>query len=79
MRSVMGYPSWTPDGTSKAGQLGFMRTACMELAKYGITANAVMPGNIVTEGLAGMGAEYQASKAGKSCRKVWKRWRRPKG
>ena len=30
-----------------------MRTACLELAKYGITVNAVMPGNIVTEGLQG--------------------------
>ena len=35
----------------------------MELAKYGITVNAVMPGNIVTEGLAGMGEEYQRSMA----------------
>jgi 3-oxoacyl-[acyl-carrier protein] reductase len=40
-----------------------MRTACIELAKYGITVNAVMPGNIVTEGLAGMGEEYQKSMA----------------
>ncbi len=60
---VTGYPGWTHYGATKAGQLGFMRTACIELAKYGITVNAVMPGNIITEGLAGMGAEYQASMA----------------
>lgn len=60
---VTGFPGWTHYAASKAGQLGFMRTACMELAKYGITVNAVMPGNIITEGLAGMGAEYQASMA----------------
>lgn len=60
---VTGFPGWTHYGASKAGQLGFMRTACMELAKYGITVNAVMPGNIVTEGLAGMGEEYQKSMA----------------
>jgi 3-oxoacyl-[acyl-carrier protein] reductase len=60
---VTGYPGWTHYGASKAGQLGFMRTACIELAKYGITVNAVMPGNILTEGLAGMGADYQASMA----------------
>ena len=60
---VTGYPGWTHYGASKAGQLGFMRTACLELAKYGITVNAVMPGNIITEGLAGMGVEYQASMA----------------
>jgi 3-oxoacyl-[acyl-carrier protein] reductase len=55
---VTGYPGWTHYGATKAGQLGFMRTACIELAKYGITVNAVMPGNIVTEGLQGLGAEY---------------------
>jgi 3-oxoacyl-[acyl-carrier protein] reductase len=55
---VTGFPGWTHYGASKSGQLGFMRTACIELAKYGITVNAVMPGNIVTEGLEGLGAEY---------------------
>jgi 3-oxoacyl-[acyl-carrier protein] reductase len=38
-----------------------MRTACIELAKYGITVNAIMPGNINTEGLASMGEEYSKS------------------
>jgi len=60
---VTGYPGWTHYGASKAGQLGFMRTACIELAKYGITVNAILPGNIITEGLAGMGADYQATMA----------------
>jgi 3-oxoacyl-[acyl-carrier protein] reductase len=60
---VTGYPGWTHYGATKAGQLGFMRTACIELAKYAITVNAVMPGNIVTEGLAGLGEEYQRSMA----------------
>jgi len=60
---VTGYPGWTHYGASKAGQLGFMRTACIELAKYGITVNAVMPGNIRTEGLADLGPEYEASMA----------------
>jgi 3-oxoacyl-[acyl-carrier protein] reductase len=61
---VTGYPGWTHYGATKAGQLGgFMRTACIELAKYGITVNAVMPGNILTEGLIEMGEAYQASMA----------------
>jgi len=60
---VTGYPGWTHYGATKAGQLGFMRTACIELAKYGITVNAVLPGNIITEGLASMGEEYQRSMA----------------
>ena len=55
---VTGYPGWTHYGATKAGQLGFMRTACIELARYGITVNAVMPGNIMTEGLQGLGKEY---------------------
>lgn len=60
---VTGFPGWTHYGASKAGQLGFLRTACIELAKYGITVNAVMPGNIITEGLAEMGQEYQDAMA----------------
>jgi 3-oxoacyl-[acyl-carrier protein] reductase len=55
---VTGYPGWTHYAATKAGQLGFMRTACIELAKYGITVNAVLPGNIMTEGLQGLGEEY---------------------
>jgi 3-oxoacyl-[acyl-carrier protein] reductase len=60
---VTGFPGWTHYGATKAGQLGFMRTACIELAKYGITVNAVMPGNILTEDLIEMGEEYQKSMA----------------
>lgn len=60
---VTGFPGWSHYGATKAGQLGFMRTACMELAKYGITINAVMPGNIVTEGLEGLGPDYMKGMA----------------
>jgi 3-oxoacyl-[acyl-carrier protein] reductase len=57
---ITGYPGWTHYGASKAGQLGFMRTAAIELAASGITVNAVLPGNILTEGLASLGEEYIA-------------------
>jgi len=57
---ITGFPGWTHYGASKAGQLGFMRTAAIELAPKGITINAVLPGNIVTEGLASMGEDYAA-------------------
>lgn len=60
---VTGFPGWTHYGATKAGQLGFMRTACIEVAKYGITINAVLPGNILTEGLIALGPEYQNSMA----------------
>jgi 3-oxoacyl-[acyl-carrier protein] reductase len=55
---VTGFPGWSHYGASKAGQLGFMRTAAIELAPHGITVNAVLPGNIATEGLAGLGSDY---------------------
>jgi 3-oxoacyl-[acyl-carrier protein] reductase len=57
---ITGYPGWTHYGASKAGQLGFIRTAAIELAPSLITINAVMPGNIATEGLDGMGPDYIA-------------------
>jgi 3-oxoacyl-[acyl-carrier protein] reductase len=57
---ITGNPGWTHYGASKAGQLGFMRTAAIELARDGITVNAVLPGNIMTEGLSGLGEDYIA-------------------
>ena len=57
---ITGFPGWAHYGASKAGQLGFLRTAAIELAACGITVNAVLPGNIITEGLADLGEDYQA-------------------
>jgi 3-oxoacyl-[acyl-carrier protein] reductase len=45
-------------GASKAAQLGFMRTAAIELAPSRITVNAILPGNIVTEDLAAQGEDH---------------------
>ena len=56
---ITGFPGWSHYGATKAAQLGFVRTAAIELAAKGITINAVMPGNIETEGLAELGAEYR--------------------
>lgn len=53
-----GYPGWSHYGCSKAGMLGFMRTAALELAPHGITVNAVLPGNIRTEALDALGGDY---------------------
>ncbi len=55
---ITGYPGWSHYGASKAGQLGFARTAAIELAPFGITINSVMPGNILTEGLLENGPDY---------------------
>ena len=58
---ITGFPGWAHYGASKAGQLGFLRTAAIELAASGITINAVLPGNIATEGLDELGEDYLAS------------------
>jgi len=60
---VTGFPGWSHYGASKAGQLGFLKTAAMELSRYNTTINAVMPGNIYTEGLQDLGEDYLATMA----------------
>ncbi len=48
-----GVAGLTHYGASKAGINGFMRSAAMELAPYGITVNGVEPGLVLTPGVAG--------------------------
>jgi 3-oxoacyl-[acyl-carrier protein] reductase len=56
--SMTGFPGWAHYGASKAGQQGFMRSAAIECARDGITINAVLPGNVLTEGLRAQGEDY---------------------
>jgi 3-oxoacyl-[acyl-carrier protein] reductase len=58
---ITGFPGWTHYGASKAAQLGFLRTAAIELSPQRITVNAVLPGNISTEGIDALGPEYRAA------------------
>jgi 3-oxoacyl-[acyl-carrier protein] reductase len=58
---ITGYTGWSHYGASKAGQLGFIRSAALELARAGVTVNAVLPGNIITEGLGDLGEDYLAT------------------
>ena len=44
-------PGYAHYATTKAGVLGFMRTAALEWAPWNITLNAIEPGNILTEGV----------------------------
>lgn len=60
---VTGFPGWTHYGASKSGQLGFLKTAAMELAPLNVTINAVQPGNIITEGLEDLGEDYLGTMA----------------
>jgi 3-oxoacyl-[acyl-carrier protein] reductase len=58
---VTGYPGLAHYGASKAGMEGFMRTAAIEVAPFGVTVNAVAPGSIRTEGLADLGPQAIAA------------------
>lgn len=60
---ITGFPGWSHYGATKAAQLGFMRTAAIELAPHKITVNAILPGNIMSEGMIANGEEYIASMA----------------
>ncbi|PHM49228.1 SDR family oxidoreductase [Xenorhabdus miraniensis] len=55
---ITGLSGYSHYGASKAGQLGFMRSAALEYAGQGITINAVMPGMIMTEGLQSFGDDF---------------------
>jgi 3-oxoacyl-[acyl-carrier protein] reductase len=54
-----GFPGWSHYGATKAAQLGFLKSAAIELAPMHITMNAVLPGNVETEGLEELGPEYR--------------------
>jgi len=56
---ITGQIGFAHYGASKAAMLGFMRSAAVELAQDGITINAVMPGNVETEGFADTSNEHQ--------------------
>jgi 3-oxoacyl-[acyl-carrier protein] reductase len=56
---ITGQTGFAHYGASKAAMLGFMRSAAVELAQDGITVNAVMPGNVRTEGFADTSDEHQ--------------------
>ena len=46
---LYGFPGDAAYGSAKAGQLGLTKSVAREVAPYGITVNAVMPGFVLTE------------------------------
>ena len=56
---ITGQPGFAHYGASKAAQLGLMRSLALEVATKGITVNAVLPGNVATEGLDDLGEEHK--------------------
>jgi NAD(P)-dependent dehydrogenase (short-subunit alcohol dehydrogenase family) len=61
--AIHGYPRAAPYGTAKAGLTGLVRSMAVELARYGIRANAVLPGWIDTEMIAGVTGSAKARDA----------------
>lgn len=57
--SVVGQPGYAHYGASKAAMLGLLRSAAVEVARDGITINAVLPGNIRTPGFDEVGPEHR--------------------
>lgn len=58
---ITGYPGMSHYSAAKAGTLGLVRTAALELSRDGITINAVCPGNVLTPGWEGQPKEYVES------------------
>lgn len=56
---ITGHPGFAHYGASKAAVLGLMRSAAIEVAREGITVNAVLPGNVRTPGLEETSEEHQ--------------------
>jgi 3-oxoacyl-[acyl-carrier protein] reductase len=60
---ITGHPGWSHYGASKAGQLGFLRSAALELAQYKTTVNAILPGNIAADGASAAEIAYGSAMA----------------
>ena len=56
---ITGTPGYGAYGASKAALLGMMRSVALEVVTRGVTVNAVMPGNVRTEGLVSTTAAHQ--------------------
>jgi 3-oxoacyl-[acyl-carrier protein] reductase len=57
--AILGRPGQTHYAAAKAGLHGMVRSLAREVARYGITVNAVAPGLVETEGTMGLDARVR--------------------
>jgi NAD(P)-dependent dehydrogenase (short-subunit alcohol dehydrogenase family) len=65
-----GGPAESAYDASKDGVLGLMRSAAQDLARFGVTCNAVLPGWVKTA-MADRSAEREAERRGVTVAEVW--------
>jgi NAD(P)-dependent dehydrogenase (short-subunit alcohol dehydrogenase family) len=65
-----GAPAMSPYCASKHGVIGLMRSVAQDVAPYGITCNAILPGWVRTE-MADRDAEQEGARRGMSVDEVW--------
>jgi NAD(P)-dependent dehydrogenase (short-subunit alcohol dehydrogenase family) len=66
----VGAPAMAPYGASKHGVIGLMRSVAQDVARHGITCNAVLPGWVKTE-MADRDAEQEGARRGMTAEEVW--------
>ncbi|MEI7925910.1 MAG: 3-oxoacyl-ACP reductase FabG [Chloroflexota bacterium] len=60
MTGQHGYVGQASYTAAKAGMIALTKTTALELARYGITANVVCPGSVITDMSSVMSEEYRA-------------------
>ena len=66
----LGAPAMSPYCASKHGLIGLMRSVAQDVARYGVTCNAVLPGWVRTE-MAERDAELEGERRGLTAEEVW--------
>ena len=66
----VGAPAQAPYCASKHGVIGLMRSVAQDVAPFGVTCNAVLPGWVRTE-MADRDAEHEAGERGVDVEAVW--------